>query len=100
MVETSTILHQPPQLLEHRMAISHVVLLAALMQVQAPESPAQRNTRMEWWRDARLGRSTHWGAKPGPAATYHEDRSRAIGEGTMTRAHIPTLNNRKTVIRS
>src|SRR5438094_531054 len=34
------------------MAISHVVLLAALMQVQAPESPAQRNTRMEWWRDA------------------------------------------------
>src|SRR2546430_6606168 len=55
MVETSTILHQPPQLLEHRMAISHVVLLAALMQVQAPESPAQRNTRMEWWRDARFG---------------------------------------------
>src|SRR5947199_7294185 len=88
MVETSTILHQPPQLLEHRMAISHVVLLAALMQVQAPESPAQRNTRMEWWRDARFGMFIHWGAYSVPAGTYHGERAGG-GEWIMNNSHIP-----------
>src|SRR3989442_5379179 len=99
MVETSTILHQPPQLLEHRMAISHVVLLAALMQVQAPESPAQRNTRMEWWRDARFGMFIHWGAYAVPAGTYHGERIRGIGEWIMSRAHIPILDYEKYVHR-
>src|SRR5881409_106516 len=99
MVETSTILHQPPQLLEHRMAISHVVLLAALMQVQAPESPAQRNTSMEWWRDARFGMFIHWGAYAVPAGTYHGERIRGIGEWIMSRAHIPILDYEKYVHR-
>jgi len=81
------------------MAISHVVLLAALMQVQAPESPAQRNTRMEWWRDARFGMFIHWGAYAVPAGTYHGERIRGIGEWIMSRAHIPILDYEKYVHR-
>jgi len=81
------------------MAISHVVLLAALMQVQAPESPAQRNTRMEWWRDARFGMFIHWGAYAVPAGTYNGERIRGIGEWIMSRAHIPIPDYEKYVRR-
>src|SRR5437899_6831504 len=45
-----------------RSSISHFVLLALLAQAQAPETPAQRDARMAWWRDAQFGMFIHWGA--------------------------------------
>jgi alpha-L-fucosidase len=37
----------------------------------APESVAQRNARMGWWRKARFGMFIHWGVYAVPAGRYH-----------------------------
>src|SRR6266704_2390084 len=71
------------------MSVSHLVLLAAIMQAPAPESPTQRDARMAWWRDAQFGMFIHWGAYAVPAGTYNGERIRGIGEWIMSRAHIP-----------
>src|SRR5438477_5737027 len=83
------------------MSVSHLVLLAAMMQAPAPapapESPAQRDARMAWWRDAQFGMFIHWGAYAVPAGTYNGERIRGIGEWIMSRAHITTLEYEKYV---
>src|SRR5437667_7573916 len=71
------------------MSVSHLVLLAAIMQAPAPESATQRDARMAWWRDAQFGMFIHWGAYAVPAGTYNGERIRGIGEWIMSRAHIP-----------
>ena len=71
------------------MSVSHLVLLAAMMQAPAPESPAQRDARMAWWREARFGMFIHWGAYAVPAGTHQGERVAGIGEWIMSRAHIP-----------
>ncbi len=88
------------------MSVSHLVLLAAMMQAPAPETPAQRDARMAWWRDAQFGMFIHWGAYAVPAGTHkgervaggayavpagtHKgERVAGIGEWIMSRAHIP-----------
>src|SRR2546425_9895262 len=71
------------------MSISHFVLLALLAQAQAPETPAQRDARMAWWRDAQFGIVIHWGAYAVPAGTHKGERIAGIGEWIMSRAHIP-----------
>jgi len=35
-----------------------------------PESPAQRDARMAWWREARFGMFVHWGLYSGLAGTW------------------------------
>ena len=35
-----------------------------------PESPAQRDARMSWWREARFGMFVHWGLYSGLAGTW------------------------------
>ena len=35
------------------------------------ETPAQRDARMKWWREARFGMFIHWGVYSVPAGTYH-----------------------------
>src|SRR5437867_12737906 len=62
------------------MSVSHLVLLAAMMQAPAPESPAQRDARMAWWREARFGMFIHWGAYAVPAGTHQGERVAGIGE--------------------
>src|SRR5438105_909069 len=79
------------------MSVSHLVLLAAIMQAPAPESPAQRDARMAWWRDAQFGMFIHWGAYAVPAGTYNGERIRGIGEWIMSRAHIPIPEYEKYV---
>src|SRR5947207_390851 len=83
------------------MSGSHLVLLAALMQAPAPapapESPAQRDARMAWWRDAQFGMFIHWGAYAVPAGTYNGERIRGIGEWIMSRGHIPIPEYEKYV---
>ena len=71
------------------MSVSHLVLLAAMMQAPAPETPAQRDARMAWWRDAQFGMFIHWGAYAVPAGTHKGERVAGIGEWIMSRAHIP-----------
>jgi len=71
------------------MSVSHLVLLAAMMQAPAPETPAQRDARMAWWRDAQFGMFIHWGAYALPAGTHKGERVAGIGEWIMSRAHIP-----------
>src|SRR3989442_5757282 len=79
------------------MSVSHLVLLAAIMQAPAPESPTQRDARMAWWRDAQFGMFIHWGAYAVPAGTYNGERIRGIGEWIMSRAHIPIPDYEKYV---
>ncbi len=55
----------------------------------ADESPAQRDARMKWWREARFGMFIHWGVYSVPAGTYRGQRIDGIGEWIMNRARIP-----------
>jgi alpha-L-fucosidase len=71
------------------MPFSHLMLLAVTMQTQTPESPAARDARMAWWRDARFGMFIHWGAYAVPAGTHNGERIAGIGEWIMSRAQIP-----------
>ena len=42
----------------------------------ANETPAQRDARMKWWREARFGMFIHWGVYSVPAGTYDGRRDR------------------------
>ena len=53
------------------------------------ETPAQRDVRMKWWREARFGMFIHWGVYSVPAGTYHGKRIDFIGEWIMNTAKIP-----------
>ncbi len=55
----------------------------------APESTADRDRRMAWWRQARLGMFIHWGLYAVPAGDYHGKRAKDIGEWIMSWANIP-----------
>jgi alpha-L-fucosidase len=75
------------------------LLLAASLPAFAPaaespdpyagESPAQRDARMQWWREARFGMFIHWGVYSVPAGTYHGERVPGIGEWIMCHGKIP-----------
>ena len=53
----------------------------------ANETPAQRDTRMRWWRDARFGMMICWGVYAVPAGVYKDKRGGA--EWIMNVAGIP-----------
>jgi len=55
----------------------------------ADETPAQRDARMKWWREARFGLFIHWGVYAVPAGTYKGEPVKGIGEWIMLRAKIP-----------
>lgn len=55
----------------------------------ASETPAQRDERMGWWREARFGMFIHWGVYSVPAGTYHGQQIGGIGEWIMCTAKIP-----------
>ena len=52
------------------------------------DSPAQKDARMAWWRQARFGMFVHFGAYAVPAGTYHGQRVGG-GEWIMNNSHIP-----------
>jgi len=54
------------------------------------ETKAQRDKRMEWWRNARFGMFIHWGVYAVPAGTYDGKRIPGIGEWIMNTGKIPT----------
>jgi alpha-L-fucosidase len=55
----------------------------------ANETPAQRDARMEWWREARFGMFIHWGVYSVPAGTYDGKQIPGIGEWIMNKGKIP-----------
>jgi alpha-L-fucosidase len=55
----------------------------------ANETPAQREARMKWWREARFGMFIHWGVYAVPAGTYNGKKIDGIGEWIMNRGKIP-----------
>ncbi len=55
----------------------------------ANETPAQRDARMAWWRDARFGMFIHWGVYSVPAGTYDGKKISGIGEWIMNKGKIP-----------
>jgi alpha-L-fucosidase len=56
------------------------------------ETPAQRDARMRWWREAKFGLFIHWGVYAVPAGKYGDKD--AYGEWIMNSAKIPVAEYR------
>jgi alpha-L-fucosidase len=74
-----------------RQLAAFVVLLLAF----SATGGAQRDPRMQWWRDARFGMFIHWGLYAVPAGEYKGQRSKDIGEWIMSWANIPRAEYEK-----
>ena len=61
----------------------------------AGETPAQRDARMAWWREARFGMFIHWGVYSVPAGTYNGQQIGGIGEWIMCSGKIPMAEYQK-----
>ena len=61
----------------------------------ADETPAQRDARMKWWREARFGMFIHWGVYSVPAGTYKDKQIGGIGEWIMNTGKIPVSDYRQ-----
>ena len=61
----------------------------------ADETPAQRDARMAWWRDARFGMFIHWGVYSVPAGTYNGEKIKGLGEWIMSEGKIPMSDYQK-----
>ena len=82
-----------------------VLCVSGLIKVQAAETESswpyanetkqQRDTRMEWWRQARFGMFIHWGVYSVPAGTYKDKQIDGIGEWIMNRGKIPIAEYKK-----
>ena len=62
-------------------------------QALVKETPAQRDARMAWWREAKFGLFLHWGVYAVPAGKYGDNTS--YGEWIMNSAKIPVAEYRK-----
>ncbi len=60
--------------------------------IQDTETPAQKDARMKWWREARFGMFIHWGLYSIPAGTWDGKQIPGIGEWIMNRASIPVAD--------
>jgi alpha-L-fucosidase len=68
--------------------------LASQAAAQAPdpitgETPAQRDLRMQWWREARFGMFIHWGLYAAAAGEWKGQQMPEIGEWIMSKYRIP-----------
>ncbi len=81
------------------LAAALVLALPAIPRAAAPETPAQKDQRMQWWRDARFGMFIHWGLYAVPAGEYQGRRSKEIGEWIMSWANIPRADYEKFTAR-
>lgn len=61
----------------------------------ANETPAQRDARMGWWREARFGMFIHWGVYAVPAGVYDGKDIGGIGEWIMHNGKIPVARYRE-----
>jgi len=75
--------------------VSEHSVIANGSQATATETPAERDQRMRWWREARFGMFIHWGVYAVPAGEYNGQRSKKIGEWIMEWANIPRAEYEK-----
>jgi alpha-L-fucosidase len=69
------------------LTLSAILLSQAWAQAgPAAETPAQRDTRMQWWREARFGMFVHWGLYSGLAGTWD-------GKAVGTRGGMEWIQN-------
>jgi alpha-L-fucosidase len=59
------------------------------------ETTAERDARMQWWRDARFGMFIHWGLYAIPAGRWNGQPVDGIGEWIMDRANVPIAEYEK-----
>src|SRR5262245_1763977 len=64
-------------------------LLAAPAGAAPPETAAERDRRMAWWREARFGMFIHWGLYAVPAGEWKGQRTERLGEWIMKDLRIP-----------
>jgi alpha-L-fucosidase len=60
--------------------------------VQDTETPAQRDARMKWWREARFGMMITWGLYSLPAGSWDGKPIPSLGEWIMNDATIPVAD--------
>lgn len=60
--------------------------------IQDTESNEQRDSRMEWWREARFGMFIHWGLYSVPAGSWKGKPVLSIGEWIMNQGSIPVAD--------
>jgi alpha-L-fucosidase len=53
-----------------RTSVFVFTMVFSLGLLQAAETPAERDARMQWWREARFGMFVHWGLYSGLAGTW------------------------------
>jgi alpha-L-fucosidase len=68
-------------------ALAGLAVAGAWGQTAKTESKAERDKRMEWWREARLGMFIHWGLYAVPAGQWNGKTG--YGEWIREEAHIP-----------
>ena len=74
-----------------------LMLVADAQKNYLTESKQERDSRMEWWRDATFGMFIHWGAYAVPAGSYNGKEYGRIGEWIMHSANIPIPEYEKFV---
>lgn len=75
-----------------RLVMKHVITLVLLLLSSAcfsqpMETPAEKNQRMAWWKEAKFGLFVHWGLYAVAAGEYNGQKG--YGEWLMYEAHIP-----------
>ena len=70
-----------------------------LKAVQDTETPAQRDARLHWWREARFGMFIHWGLYSIPAGTWKGQPTPRIGEWIMNDMSIPVADYKALALR-
>jgi alpha-L-fucosidase len=72
------------------LAIGAILLAAGSVgAAQVGETPAQRDKRMQWFREARFGMFIHWGLYAIPAGEWNGKPVGGLGEWIMHQAKIP-----------
>ncbi len=59
------------------------------------ETPAQRDARMKWWRDAKFGMFIHWGIYAVMDGTYKGKRTNSIVSWSMWDLEVPVADYRE-----
>jgi alpha-L-fucosidase len=81
--------------LHMRAAAALLTVATVVSQNPARDTSADRDRRMQWWRDARFGMFIHWGLYAVPAGDFEGHRSKEIGEWIMSWANIPRARYEK-----
>jgi len=70
-------------------ALLPLLILASTLTPLAAETVAERDARMQWFREARFGMFIHWGVYSVPAGMWKGKPVKGIAEWVQSRAQIP-----------